>query len=269
LAAAREKELKKRGENKMNDLLKRAAALGSFAFEGGKDRVPYADKNLMALIPELEAAGCTVEAVGAWQKGFDESKETAKVKAGLKPKTPHTRAIDGIVTRDEFTAMLKVAKKPIDSVILALAIIGLRANEIAMIKDDWVDVSQGVIRIPASVAKKGHARTVPYNKVPMVSDIIRGFFVTHTMRAYDGVSLTRVAVWYRVKKLASLAGIKHPITVHSLRASGATWFAQAGFSLPGLQEHFGWKSIKTAQFYIQHSAANAIGDMNEKGAKIL
>ena len=67
---------------------------------------------------------------------------------------------------------------------------------------------------------------------------------------------------------SSAAEIKHPVTPHGLRATGATWFAQAGYSITGLQHHFGWSELRTAQHYIRASGASAMRDMEEKGASV-
>ena len=86
------------------------------------------------------------------------------------------------------------------------------------------------------------------------------------MRSRIGIS--RIAIFNRVKRMASAAAIKHPVTPHGLRATGATWFAQAGYSITGLQHHFGWSELRTAQHYVQASGASAMRDMEEKGQHV-
>jgi integrase/recombinase XerD len=183
----------------------------------------------------------------------------------LLPKPTRTKALDSILTRQEFEAMLKVGKNSKDKAILCLGIIGLRAGEIGSITPEWVDLSTRTIRIPAAVAKRDKTRVVPFGAINIVAEVLKSFFSLEA----DGVNLSRVQVWNRVKAMASRAGITHPVTPHGLRATGATLFAAAGFSITGLQAHFGWSSLKTAEHYILASGASAIADMDRHGAKVL
>jgi len=183
----------------------------------------------------------------------------------LLPKPTKTKALDSILTRQEFEAMLKAGKNAKDKAILCLGIIGLRAGEIGSITPEWVDLSTRTIRIPAAVAKRDKTRVVPFGAINIVAEVLKSFFSLEA----DGVNLSRVQVWNRVKAMASRAGITHPVTPHGLRATGATLFAAAGFSITGLQAHFGWSSLKTAEHYILASGASAIADMDRHGAKVL
>lgn len=175
-----------------------------------------------------------------------------------------TKALDSILTRHEFEAMLKAGQDAKDKAILCLGLIGLRAAEIGACSSDWVDLSTRTIRIPGTLTKNRKPRVVPFKNINMVADVLRAFFCMEI-----GVGLSRIAVWNRVKGMASRAGISHPVTPHGLRATGATLMASAGFSITGLQAHFGWSSIKTAEHYIRASGASAISDMELHGSKVL
>ena len=180
------------------------------------------------------------------------------------PADIRTKAIDSILTKDEFDLMMAAGKNAKDKAILCLGIIGLRAGEIAAAERTWVDFSARTIKIPAIVAKRKKARIVPFGKIERVSAVLQGFFDLE-----DGIQLSRVQVWNRVKGMASRAGIGHPVTPHGLRATGATWFAMSGFSITGLMDHFGWTELRTAQHYIQASGASAMRDMEDHGKDIL
>ncbi|MEI8309431.1 MAG: tyrosine-type recombinase/integrase [Verrucomicrobiota bacterium] len=118
--------------------------------------------------------------------------------------------------------------------------------------------------LPATVAKRKKARVVPFGKMNRIPAILQGFFDLE-----DGIKLSRVQVWNRVKGMASRAGITHPVTPHGLRATGATWFAMAGYSITGLMDHFGWSELRTAQHYVRASGASAMRDMESNGEGIL
>ena len=183
----------------------------------------------------------------------------------LTPIPVRTKALDSVLTREDFFKMLQTANDGTDRAILCLGLIGLRASEIVAFKPSWCDMSNRTITVPPKNAKRGKGRVVPFGNIKVVSEIILSFVVIERR----GINMSRVAVWARVKRMAGAAGIDHPVTPHGLRATGATFFAQAGWSITGLQNHFGWTQLKTAQAYIQSSGASAIRDMQDKGGNIL
>ena len=176
-----------------------------------------------------------------------------------------TKALDSILTNEEFLAMLQKSKDATDRAILCLGLLGLRANEISEFKGAWCDLSKRIINVPPRAAKRGKGRSVPFGKIHIVAEIVTSFVVCQP----EGPDISRIAIWNRVKRLASAAAIGHPVTPHGLRASGACMFARAGFSITGLQHHFGWSELRTAQHYIQASGASALRDMDEHGKDIL
>jgi integrase len=105
---------------------------------------------------------------------------------------------------------------------------------------------------------------VPFGNIRLVAEIVTSFFVLE-----EGIGLSRIAVYNRVKAMGRRAEVNHPVTVHGLRATGATWFAHAGYSLLALKTHFGWKSLKTAEYYLHATGASAVKDMDELGGRIL
>lgn len=175
-----------------------------------------------------------------------------------------TKALDAVLTKDEFFQMMKVSRDGLDRIILALGVLGLRASEIGACDASWIDLVQRTITVPSTKAKKQHRRTVPFGNIRILAEIVSAYFVLNS-----SVGISRIAIFERIKAIARRAGISHSVTPHGLRATGATWFAQAGYSITGLQEHFGWDSIKTAQHYITKSSASALHDMMERGCKVL
>jgi integrase/recombinase XerD len=176
-----------------------------------------------------------------------------------------TKALDSILTKEEFLSMLQAGKDGKDKAILCLTVIGLRASEVANAKGAWCDLSTRTIKIPPSMAKGKKGRIVPFGNIKVVCDVLIAFFALEP----EGVNISRVAIWSRIKRMASAAGVTHPVTPHGLRATGATWMAMAGWSFTGLMEHFGWSELRTAQHYVRASGASAQRDMQEKGANVL
>jgi integrase len=106
---------------------------------------------------------------------------------------------------------------------------------------------------------------VPYGGIRILATIIEAYFLMADRLPWS----TRTGVYKAVKRLAKLAGITKPLTPHGLRATGATWFAEAGWGVEELRQHFGWRLIKTAQHYVESSGEAAIRAMKEKGEKVL
>jgi integrase len=174
-----------------------------------------------------------------------------------------TKALDSLLTREEFLEMMKAGNDSKDKAILCLGVLGLRASEMAACDASWIDFSNRSIVIPPRAAKRGKGRVVPFGKIRVVAEVVTAFFALERR-----IGISRIAIWNRVKRMASVARINHPVTPHGLRATGATWFAQAGYSITGLQHHFGWSELRTAQHYVQASGASAMRDMEEKGENV-
>lgn len=179
-------------------------------------------------------------------------------------KRKRTSALESVVTKAQWVELMHAALDGKDQVILALGVLGLRATEIGACSKDWVDFTQQTIRVPATIAKRKKGRVIPYGKLKVVRDIITSFFMIG-----QEVGLSRIAVYQRIQRLATRAKLPHPLTVHGLRATGATWFAQAGYSITGLLSHFGWTEIRTAEHYIKATGASAMRDMERFGETIL
>lgn len=65
-----------------------------------------------------------------------------------------------------------------------------------------------------------------------------------------GSRLTRVMIFYIVRRLAQLAGIRKTISPHTLRHSFATHLLEGGANLRAIQQMLGHESIATTEIYI-------------------
>ena len=65
-----------------------------------------------------------------------------------------------------------------------------------------------------------------------------------------GRRLTRVMIFYIVKQLSELAGIRKEISPHTLRHSFATHLLEGGANLRAIQQMLGHESITTTEIYI-------------------
>lgn len=65
-----------------------------------------------------------------------------------------------------------------------------------------------------------------------------------------GRRLTRVMIFYIVKQLAELAGVKKSVSPHTLRHSFATHLLEGGANLRAIQQMLGHESIATTEIYV-------------------
>lgn len=65
-----------------------------------------------------------------------------------------------------------------------------------------------------------------------------------------GHRLTRVMIFYIIRQLARMAGIKKTISPHTLRHSFATHLLEGGANLRAIQQMLGHESIATTEIYI-------------------
>lgn len=65
-----------------------------------------------------------------------------------------------------------------------------------------------------------------------------------------GKRLTRVMIFYIIKRLAELAGIRKEISPHTLRHSFATHLLEGGANLRAIQQMLGHESIATTELYL-------------------
>ena len=65
-----------------------------------------------------------------------------------------------------------------------------------------------------------------------------------------GSRLTRVMIFYIVKELCHLAGIRKTVSPHTLRHSFATHLLEGGANLRAIQQMLGHESIETTEIYV-------------------
>jgi integrase/recombinase XerD len=133
---------------------------------------------------------------------------------------------------------------------------GLRVSELVSLRVSDVDLEEGVIRCMGKGAKQ---RVVPMGRRaaeairiymqrgrPYLGRMQRGdiLFLNHR-----GQGITRQAVFQIVRDHAREAGIKKPVTPHTLRHSFATHLIEGGADLRSVQEMLGHASIETTQVY--------------------
>lgn len=132
---------------------------------------------------------------------------------------------------------------------------GLRVSELVNLQRGDLNLKFGYLRC---VGKGQKERIVPLGKVAI--DWLQRYWDTRNDDApcafpgRGGHSLTRMAYWGTIKRLAQRAGITKPISPHTLRHSFATHLLERGADLRAIQEMLGHSSITTTQIYTHVSA---------------
>lgn len=135
---------------------------------------------------------------------------------------------------------------------------GLRVSELINLEINKLFFDEGYIVIKGKGSKE---RMVPISEVAI--DEIRRYMNESRclldikpgeenilFLSYQGKRLSRIMIFYIIKKLASLAGIKREISPHTLRHSFATHLLEGGANLRAIQQMLGHETITTTEIYI-------------------
>lgn len=133
---------------------------------------------------------------------------------------------------------------------------GLRVSELISLKTDDVNLKTGFVRC---IGKGSKQRVVPIGEIAarlieQYIDRSRGRLAKGERSEYLFLSnlgrpMSRVRFWMIVKKHGRAAGIRKPITPHTLRHSFATHLLERGADLRSIQEMLGHASIATTEVY--------------------
>lgn len=134
---------------------------------------------------------------------------------------------------------------------------GLRVTETVTLKLSDISYDEGVVKV---VGKGNKERLVPIGSVALkaIKNYVNHVRVHIEVKPafYDcvflnsrGTSLSRVMIFYIIKKLAVEAGIRKKISPHTLRHSFATALVEAGADLRAVQQMLGHESITTTEIY--------------------
>lgn len=174
-----------------------------------------------------------------------------------------SRELPDVLSIEEIDAM--IASIPSDkaeslrnhAIIETLYGSGLRVSELIDIRISRLDLGEGLLIVEGKGRKE---RVVPVSPVAvsLIGEWLRqrgemavkpeGEDILFLNRR--GKPLTRVMIFYIIKELASLAGIKKTVSPHTLRHSFATHLLEGGANLRAIQEMLGHESIATTELYL-------------------
>jgi site-specific recombinase XerD len=134
---------------------------------------------------------------------------------------------------------------------------GVRASEVASMKEQDVDLQENTVRV---IGKGGHQRAVPLNvevaRALQQYRAVRGpatplapFF-----RTRSGKALSRGGIYERVRLHSCKARIEKRVSPHRLRHTFATHLVKRGVQLVTIRDLLGHMSISSTQIYLHTTA---------------
>jgi site-specific recombinase XerD len=165
-----------------------------------------------------------------------------------------------VMSRDEIRRLLAVAASIRVRVMLSLAYgCGLRAGEVVRLRAGDIDSAQNIIRIVQSKGRKDRNVMLPGD----ILGLLREWWKERTTGQDKGVAVTerRLFPGYRGKGLSTrqfarlfhatvgAAGIRKPVTLHSLRHSFATHLLERGTDIRIIQTLLGHHKLETTALY--------------------
>ena len=147
---------------------------------------------------------------------------------------------------------------------------GLRVSELVALKTFEANLDAGVVRVMGKGSKE---RLVPLGEESL--DWIRRYLKEARMallrgRASDdlfvtarGAAMTRQMFWHLLRRYAAQAGLKKPISPHTLRHAFATHLLNHGADLRVVQLLLGHSDISTTQIYT-HVARERLKQLHAK-----
>ena len=133
---------------------------------------------------------------------------------------------------------------------------GVRVSELVNLKLSQVNLNQGVLRI---IGKGDRERLVPlgdeaqdwldrFVRGPR-AEILYGRQTEYLFPTRRGGPMTRQSFWYLIKRHARKAGIRKPISPHTVRHAFATHLLNHGADLRVVQLLLGHSDVSTTQIY--------------------
>jgi integrase/recombinase XerD len=147
----------------------------------------------------------------------------------------------------------KMAQARLRAMLELMYAAGLRVSELTHLTFDQLDLSVGYVRV---FGKGGKERIVPVGERarlalqnylalrPQTPASVKTVFVSNRK-----TPMSAVQFWRLLGATARAAGIKQPVTPHTLRHSFASHLVQRGADLRAVQEMLGHASIATTQIY--------------------
>ena len=183
------------------------------------------------------------------------------------PMTLTERDVEALLDAPEADEVLGCRDRAMLEVLYAT---GLRVTELVGLRLDQVNLRHGVVRVTGKGSKE---RLVPLGEES--EDWIRRYFesarpvllkgrLSKDLFVTDrGSGMTRQAFWHLVKRYALKAGIRKPLSPHTLRHAFATHLLNHGADLRVVQMLLGHSDLSSTQIYT-HVAQERLKDLHAR-----
>ena len=165
-----------------------------------------------------------------------------------------TQKLPVILSLEEVERLISVTSNIKHRVILMLTYsAGLRKMEVLQLKPSAIDSKRMQVHVVQGKGKKDRYTILS----PKVLEMLRLYYKTHRPATFlfepqgrKGKPLSEGTLNNIVKKNAQRAGIKKPISFHTLRHCFATHLLEKGVNLRWIQQFMGHNSLKTTSGYL-------------------
>jgi integrase/recombinase XerD len=147
---------------------------------------------------------------------------------------------------------------------------GLRVSELVSLKLSQVSQDMGIVRVMGKGSKE---RLVPLGEESLAwirrylkearTEMLRGRASDDLFVTAQGGAMTRQSFWHLLRRYALQAGLKKPISPHTLRHAFATHLLNHGADLRVVQLLLGHSDISTTQIYT-HVARERLKQLHAK-----
>ena len=205
------------------------------------------------------------------RQGWIKADPTLKIDA---PKLP--RALPRSLTEEDVESLLNAprAERALglrDKAMLeTLYASGLRVSELVTLKLSQVSQDMGVVRV---IGKGSNERLVPLGEEALAwirrylkearPELLSGRASDDLFVTARGSAMTRQMFWHLLRRYGVQAGLKHPISPHTLRHAFATHLLNHGADLRVVQLLLGHSDISTTQIYT-HVARERLKQLHAK-----
>jgi len=240
-----------------------------FAAERGlKDPGDVAESDLILYVGRLRRSGLApatvmrkVSALRGFYRDLVRREVIASDPSANLPTPKLLRRLPGVLSVEDVERLLRQpdVSKPRglrDRAMLELLYAtGLRVSELVGLRRGDLNLDLGVVRC---VGKGSKERIVPVGRPAIQAaraylasrrDASPALFLGNRGRA-----MTRISFWRIIRRYARQAGIRTPISPHTLRHSFATHMLEGGADLRAIQELLGHANVVTTQIYTHVSA---------------
>jgi len=192
--------------------------------------------------------------------------DSPKLPRGL-PKSLTEEDVESLLTAPRADKALGLRDKAMLETLYAS---GLRVSELVTLKLGQVSQDMGVVRV---VGKGSKERLVPLGEEAIAwirqylkearPELLGGRAADDLFVTARGSAMTRQMFWYLLRRYAAQAGLKKPISPHTLRHAFATHLLNHGADLRVVQLLLGHSDISTTQIYT-HVARERLKQLHAK-----